>query len=83
MIRYKINIYDALQRAGFNTGVAKSTGILSQSTMTKIKEENPALTLDNINRICGILDLQPKDLIEYVQTDSDRELIGKFTKKSD
>lgn len=83
MIRYKMNIYDTLKRAGFNTMTAKETGILSQSTMQKIKDEKTSLSLDTINRICALLDLQPKDLIEYVPTDADREMVEKITNKKD
>ena len=64
MLKYKINVYDALQRAGFNTYKAKTSGLISQDT---------SITLGAINAICNILDLQPKDLLEFVQTEEDRE----------
>ena len=55
MLKYKIDIANALERKGFNTYRAKTTKILSQDT------------LESINRICMLLDMQPKDLIEYVE----------------
>ena len=67
MIRYKINIADALERKGFNTYKAKTTKILSQDTLKKLKNEDTNISLESINRICIILDMQPKDLIEYVE----------------
>lgn len=76
MIRYKLNIFDALSRAGFTTYTAKRTGLIAQGTMKKIQTEDPGLSLETLNKICALLDLQPKDLIEYVPTDADREMIS-------
>ena len=73
MLKYKINVYDALQRAGFNTYKAKTSGLISQNTLYKLKKEDTSITLGAINSICNILDLQPKDLLEFVQTEEDRE----------
>lgn len=73
MIKFKINIADALERKGFNTYKAKTTKILSQDTLKKIKEENTNISLESINRICILLDMQPKDLIEYVEDKEEKE----------
>jgi putative transcriptional regulator len=75
MLKYKINIADALERKGFNTYKAKTTKILSQDTLKKIKEENTNISLESLNRICILLDMQPKDLIEYVE---DKEEKNKY-----
>lgn len=73
MLRYKINIADALERKGFNTYKAKTTKVLSQDTLKKIKNEDTNISLESINRICLLLDMQPKDLIEYVETEEEKE----------
>lgn len=75
MLKYKINIADALERKGFNTYKAKTTKIISQDTLKKIKEENTNISLESLNRICILLDMQPKDLIEYVE---DKEEKNKY-----
>ena len=75
MLKYKINIFDALNRKGFNIYKAKKTGFLSQNTMYKLKNNDTSITLGALNNICNILDLQPKDLLEFVQTDEDKEKI--------
>lgn len=72
MLKYKINIADALERKGFNTYKAKTTKILSQDTLKKIKNEDTNISLESINRICIILDMQPKDLIEYVEDKNEK-----------
>ena len=73
MLKYKINIADALKRKGFNTYKAKTTKILSQDTLKKIKNEDTNISLESINRICIILDMQPKDLIEYVEDENEKK----------
>lgn len=73
MLKYKINIADALERKGFNTYKAKTTKVISQDTLKKIKEENTNISLESLNRICIILDMQPKDLIEYVENKEEKK----------
>lgn len=71
MIKFKINIADALERKKFNSYKAKKTKILSQDTLKKIQKEDTNISLESINRICMILDMQPKDLIEYVENEEE------------
>lgn len=73
MLKYKINVADALERKGFNTYKAKTTKILSQDTLKKIKNEDTNISLESLNRICILLDMQPKDLIEYVENKEEKE----------
>ena len=73
MLKYKFNIGDALDRAGFNTYKAKTSGILSQDTLKKIKKEDTSISLKAINSLCMILDMQPKDLLIYEETDTEKE----------
>lgn len=80
MIKYKINVWDALQRAGINLYTAKKTGILGQATLKKIKNEDTSITLDTLNRLCTILDMQPKDIIIYIDDATEKEKI--LNKKS-
>lgn len=78
MLKYKINVGDALERAGFTTYKAKTTGLLSQDTLRKIKKEDTAITLKALNSVCNILDLQPKDVLEFVRSDEDKENLKKL-----
>jgi putative transcriptional regulator len=73
MLKYKINVADALERKGFNTYKAKTTKALSQDTLRKIKAEDTNISLESLNRICIILDMQPKDLIEYVENEEEKK----------
>lgn len=73
MLKYKMNVAEALESKGFNTYKAKTTKLLSQDTLKKIKKEDTNITLESINRICMILDLQPNDLIEYVENEEEKK----------
>ena len=75
MLEYKIDIIEELRSVGINTTKAKETGILGQATMKKFKENDTSISLDNLNRLCCILEMQPRDIIKYVETENDREKI--------
>lgn len=82
MIKYRFNIGDALDRIGINGYVAKTTKILSQDTLKKLKNEDTNISLETINRLCCILDMQPKDLIKYEEDEEEKKkLFENFKKK--
>jgi hypothetical protein len=74
MIKYKIDVADALSRKGFNLYKAKTTKLLSQDTLKKIQNDDTNISLKSLNRICAILDMQPKDLIEFKETEEETEM---------
>ncbi len=75
MLEYKIDIIEKLQEAGVNTTVAKKTGVFGQATMKKFRDGDTNISLDNLNRLCCILEMQPRDIIKYVETEYDRKSI--------
>ena len=75
MLEYKIDIIEELKKAGVNTTIAKETGVFGQSTMRKFRENDTSISLDNLNRLCCILEMQPRDIIKYIETADDREKI--------
>ena len=75
MIKYKINIISELKKAGVNTTTARNTGVFAQATMKKFKDNDTSISLDNLNRLCCILEMQPRDIIKYVETEDDRQKI--------
>lgn len=78
MIKYRFNVFDALERRGFNMYKAKTTKLLSQDTLKKIKNEDTNITVKSLNAICSLLDMQPKDILEYRDTEEDQEERKKF-----
>ena len=73
VLEYKINVFQELKSLGITTTTAKRTGLFSQSVMKKFKNRDTSITLDNLNRLCAVLEMQPRDIIKYVETEEDRE----------
>ena len=73
VLEYKINVFQELKSLVITTTTAKRTGLFSQSVMKKFKNSDTSITLDNLNRLCAVLEMQPRDIIKYVETEEDRE----------
>lgn len=73
MIQYIIDVISELKKAGINTSEAKRTGIFAQRTMQKFKNGDTSISLDTLNRLCYVLEMQPRDIIKFVETPEDAE----------
>ncbi|MGN0504898.1 MAG: helix-turn-helix domain-containing protein [Ruminococcus sp.] len=67
-IIYKINVLAELKAKGYTTTRIRQDKIMSESTLQKFRN-NEMVSVDNISRLCEILDCQPGDIIEYVKED--------------
>lgn len=82
MLEYKIDVIKELAKVGINTTTAKKTGVFGQATMKKFRDGDTNISLDNLNRLCAVLEMQPRDIIKYVETEKDRdEIISKICEK--
>lgn len=73
MIKYKINVADALERVKFNTYKAKTSGLMSQETLKKFQKEDTNVSLKSLNNLCIILDMELKDIITFEITEQEKE----------
>lgn len=71
MIRYKIDVMDALKQRGYSPGKIQKERLLPAQTVQNIKA-GKSITLETLNRICIMLKLQPGDIIEVVPTDEEK-----------
>lgn len=78
MIEFKINVADALDRVKFNTYKAKTTGLLSQDTLKKLRNEDTSVSLKSLNSLCVILDMELKDIVKFTMTEEEKEDRKKF-----
>ena len=67
-LHYKIDILSALKDAGYNTNRLRKEKLLSEGVIQSLRE-NKYISLQNIAKICELLDCQPADLIECVKDD--------------
>ncbi|WP_325227033.1 helix-turn-helix transcriptional regulator [uncultured Oscillibacter sp.] len=66
MCAYKIDILSALKAAGYSTYRIRKEGLLSQSTLQKLRI-GIGVSWENIETICSLLRCQPGDIIECVE----------------
>ena len=71
-IRYKTEILPALKVAGYNTSRLRKEKILSESTIQAFRDDKP-VSLDNLARVCAMLNCQPGDILEYSSTTKTKE----------
>ena len=65
-LRYKVDVLALLKEKGYNTNRIRTEGLLSQSTLQKFRN-NQGVSWENLEKVCGLLDCQPADLIEFVK----------------
>lgn len=70
-LRFKVNILEELKNAGYNTSKIRNDGLLSQSTLQKLRDGGQ-LSWSNIETICRLLQCQPGDILEYVPDESEQ-----------
>ena len=63
-IIYKIDILAALKEAGYNTNRLRKEKLLSEGVIQSLRE-NKYIALQNISKICELLNRQPADLLVY------------------
>lgn len=79
MIIYKKDIVQALKDSGHNPWHIRTNKILSESTMSKLRNKDTSITMKNLDVICKLLNCQPNDIIEYVPDEESKENYnGKF-----
>ncbi len=64
-LRYKIDVIKALKEKGITTYLMRKDKILSESTIQKLRQ-GIAVSWDNLEILCKLLQCQPGDIIEFV-----------------
>lgn len=71
MYKYKIDVVKALSDRGYTSYKLKQSGLLSQGTLAKLKN-NGNITLDTINAVCLMLKCQISDIVDIEATDAEK-----------
>lgn len=72
MIKYKINIMQALKDKGYTSYKLRQNKIFGEATMSKFRRQEP-FNFDNLSLLCQLLDCQPGDILEYVPDQKDND----------
>lgn len=65
-IIYKLDVLASLKEAGYNTNKIRKEKLLSEGVLQSLRSKK-YISMDNLSRICELLDCQPADIIEYVK----------------
>jgi putative transcriptional regulator len=63
-IAYKFNVLEALKEKGYTTYKLRKEKLLAESTVQALRRGD-LVALDNIARICAMLQCQPGDILIY------------------
>lgn len=81
MLEYRFNVADALERVGFNGYQAKKSGLISQETLKKLKNEDTNINLKSLNAICAILKMPVDSILIYKEDEQEQKNISEKFKK--
>jgi DNA-binding Xre family transcriptional regulator len=66
VLTYKINVLETLKESGYNSTRILKEGLISQSAMQKMRK-NEMVGIKTIEKLCELLDMQPGNIIKYVE----------------
>lgn len=66
MLIYKFNVLQALIDSGYNTTRLRKEKLLGENSIQYLRE-NRMVGTKALNSICKLLDMQPGNIIEYVE----------------
>ena len=66
VLTYKINVLETLKESGYNSTKILKEGLISQSAMQKLRK-NEMVGIKTIEKLCELLDMQPGNIIKYVE----------------
>lgn len=65
MIKYKIDVLEALKNKGYSTYKIRKDKILNNTQAQKLRDNEP-ITFDVLDKLCILLGCQPGDLLEFI-----------------
>lgn len=66
MLAYKIDVLESLKESGYNTTRLRKEKLLNESAIQYLREGKP-VGAKALNNICMLLDMQPGNIIKYVE----------------
>jgi len=67
-------LFDLLKEKGYSTYRVRQEKLISQGSLTAIRNGTGGLEHKTIERLCQVLNCQPGDLMEYVPEEDDTVL---------
>ncbi len=70
MLKYKIDILEALKEKGYTSYKIRKDKLIGEAQLTKIRSGDIA-SKETLNTICRLLDCQPGDILEYINSEQE------------
>ena len=72
MLRFKLNPLELLKAKGITQVQLRKDATFGQATMQKMRHRQ-ICSMNELDRLCGLTEAQPGDLVEWVQDDAGGE----------
>lgn len=72
MIKYKLDIIQALKNKGYSTYKIRKEKIFNESQLQQMRQ-NKILAQEALNKVCALLNCQPGDILEYIPDEEIKE----------
>jgi DNA-binding Xre family transcriptional regulator len=66
MLTYKINVLESLKECGYSTTRLRKEKLLGENAIQYLRE-GKMVGAKSLDIICGLLDMQPGNIIKYVE----------------
>ena len=66
MLKYKIDVLETLKESGYNTTRLRKEQIAGESAIQSLRK-GEMIGIKTLEKICDILDMQPGNIIKYVE----------------
>lgn len=66
MLKYKIDVLETLKESGYNTTRLRKEKIVGESAIQSLRK-GEMIGIKTLEKICDILDMQPGNIIKYVE----------------
>lgn len=66
MFVYKIDVLDTLKESGYNTTRLRKEKLLGENAIQSLRK-NEMVGIIALEKICRVLDMQPGNIIKYVE----------------
>jgi DNA-binding Xre family transcriptional regulator len=68
MLTYKIDVLETLKESGYNTTRLRKEQIVGESAIQSLRK-GEMVGIKTLEKICDILDMQPGNIIKYVENE--------------
>jgi DNA-binding Xre family transcriptional regulator len=68
MLTYKIDVLETLKESGYNTTRLRKEQIIGESSIQLLRK-GEMVGIKTLEKICDILDMQPGNIIKYVENE--------------